>query len=177
MAPIALLILALVALGVTIWAAWRKSISGIPLIVGVWLMMLIAYLAISWFPPTPGQIAAIFFMAGLDVFLLAWGIYNCVVELYYAKKELSITLRPASDDRSHLTIYKQPGSTYGVLYGIVPWSSEGADIILKALNETVWEMGYKLDKWGIAYAEIGGIPVCLIMSIIRPKTFIDRILY
>jgi len=170
-------ILAAVAVAITAWAAWRKGLSGIPLILGIWLMMLIAYLAISWFPPTPGQIAAMFFMAGLDTFLLAWGIYNCIIELCYARKEFCITLKPTSDNRSYLTLYKQPNATYGVLYGAVPWSADGADIILRALNEAIWEAGWKLDKWGIAYAEFGGIPVCLVMSIIRPKTFIDRILY
>jgi len=169
--------LIVVAVGVTIWAAWRKSVSGLPLILGIWLMMLIAYLTLAWFPPTPGQIAAIFFMAGLDVFILAWGVYNVVVELYIVKGGFDITLEPTSGGKSYLRLLKQPEANYGILYGVVPWSAEGADIILRALNETIWEAGWKLDKWGIAYAEVAGIPVCMVMSVIRPKTFIDRILY
>ena len=169
------LILILVAAAITLWAVFRKGVSGLPLILGVWGIILCLWLGFKWTYPTPEQIALLAFLIGASLTLLVWGCVNVFIEI--AKLKEKFFEKVSLSEKCFVIVSKHAKSPYGVLYGVVPWNDEGASILLQALNEKIWAKGYKIEQLNVEYAEIGGISTAWIMGIIRPKTIIDRILY
>ncbi|RLE47717.1 MAG: hypothetical protein DRJ31_08445 [Candidatus Methanomethylicota archaeon] len=168
-------LLGVLAALITIWAVWRKGVSGLPLIFGVWGLILSLYLAGKWVYPTPEQLILLAFVAGAAITLLTWGCVNIFIE--FAKFRESLFRRLPISDKHYIILSKQAKSPYGILYGAIPWNEEGMSILLKFLNEEIWGRGYKLDKFVAEYDEVAGAAVAWIIGILRPKTFIDRILY
>lgn len=180
-----LIALAIVAAAITVWAIARKGLAGLPLILGVWFLYASGLLLYCWFPPTPPQIALVFFLGGISLALIVWGLYNVWLNLCLPKKlrpvrrslgkDFFLAIQPAG--KSDYIVPLQAKPTYGIIYGLVPWDDEGADMLHRFLNEEVWEKGLKLTHFQAEHAEVHHLDVAFILGIVRPKTIIDRILY
>jgi len=170
---------------ITIWAIIVRGFASIPLVLGMWFLYASGLLLYHWFPPTPPQIALVFFLAGVSLVLIAWGIYNLYVELSLPKKlrpvrrslgkDFFLAIQPAG--KSDYIVPLQAKPTYGIMYGLIPWDDEGADMLYRFLNEEVWEKGLKVTHFDAEHAEISGTHCAFILGVLRPKTIIDRILY
>mgnify|MGYP000327144086 CR=1 FL=1 len=172
-----LVILAIIGALVSLWAAFRKGLAGLPLILGVWFLYASGLLLYFWFPPTPPQIALVFFLAGISITVIIWGIYNVWLNLCFAKKLKPIKKPLGKVGGMELFIALDAKPNYGIMYGLIPWDDQGADILYNFLNNEIWEKGLKLTHFDAEHAEIGGMHCAFILGIIRPKTIIDRILY
>ena len=172
------IILAIVVAGISVYSILRKGFSGLPLALGIWGLFFTGLAAVAWFPPTIGKLVLLAFMGGVSITLIAWGIANIIVNkltnegLFFEEelghdKELFFRIRAAKSSKS----------TYGVLYGLLPWNDEGAAFFVNFLNEKIWGQGYKVTHLCVEHAEIAGQHVAFIWGIIQPKTLIDRILY
>ena len=171
------IVLAVIGALVTIWAIVRKGLAGLPLILGIWFLYAGGLLVWHWFPPTPAQIALVFFIAGISIALLAWGIYNVWLNLCLAKKLKPVRRSLAKFTDGELFIALEAKPNYGVMYGLIPWDDRGADILYSFLNEEVWGKGLKVTHFQAEHAEVGGLHCAFILGILQPKTIIDRILY
>jgi len=172
-----LIIVAIVAAIITAWAAIRKGIAGLPLILGIWFLYAGGILLYHWFPPTPPQIALVFFIAGISMMLIVWGIYNLWLNISLPRKlaPRKTVLGRIADRELFIALEARPN--YGVMYGLIPWDVRGAEMLYRFLNEEVWEAGLKVTHFQAEHAEISGIHCAFIFGILRPKTIIDRILY
>lgn len=180
-------VLAIIIVLITVWAVLRKGLAGMPLIIGMWLLFADALLLVYWFPPTPPQIATVFFLGGVAIMLIVWGLYNVWLNLAMVKKLRKLNgakmllPKPITVDGKEitlgLTIRTLDKPSYGVMYGLISWDDQGADLLFRFLNEKVWGSGLKLEQFQAEHAQIGGSHCAFIMGILRPKTIIDRILY
>ncbi len=169
------IILLLVAVVITGWAIVRKGVSGLPLIIGVWWLFLIAYLAYKWFPPTPSQLLVLGFLAGIAIGLIVWGLTNVIIQAKFYEE--AISLKKELGGGNFIAISKERKAHYGVLYGYLPWNDEGAGYFASFVNENIWFKGYKITQLNIELDIVSGIRIAWIWGLIEPKTIIDRILY
>jgi len=171
------IVLAVILVLITLWAIFRKGLAGIPLILGVWFLYASGLLLYYWFPPTPAQIALVFFLAGISMVFIVWGLYNVWLNLSFSRKFAKARHIIGKIVDKELFIAMEAKPTYGVLYGLIPWDDRGADMLHRFLNEEIWEKGLKVTHFQAEHAEVGGLHCAFILGIIRPKTIIDRILY
>ncbi|RLI87404.1 MAG: hypothetical protein DRP01_01895 [Archaeoglobales archaeon] len=172
-----LIIEAVIIAVISIWAIWRKGLAGVPLILGLWFFYGACILLYHWFPPTPGQIALAFFLAGIAIALLIWGVYNIWLNFVTSGRLLTkkFAIEKVGDKELYIALEARPN--YGVMYGLIPWDDRGADILHQFLNNEVWARGLKVTHFQAEHAEVGGLHCAFILGILRPKTIIDRILY
>ena len=160
---------------VSAWAIMRKRLASIPLVIGVWLLLLTGYLAMAWFPPTPGKLAALGLLAGFSITCLIWGLVNVAIErmgeIYKCEK---VVLK---DKAFKIAVYKPAEAHYGVLYGAVPWNEGGATFFWRFINENVWSRGLKITQLEIGLDLTGSIAWAWIWGLVEPKNILDRILY
>jgi len=168
------IVLALVVAGISVYSILRKGFSGLPLVLGVWGLFFTGLAAVAWFPPTIGKLVLLAFMGGVSITLIAWGIANIMINKLI---ESSFHEKIKLPGNLFIKATKASKSPYGVLYGFLPWSDEGAGYFANFLREKVWGQGYKVTHLCVEYTEFGGTSVAAIWGIIRPKTIIDRILY
>jgi len=176
---IPLLIIALICAAITIYAVLRKNIASLPLVLGLWFLFASALLLVHWFPPTPPQIALCFFLFGASLALLAWGIYTLYANIT-AKKAKSVIkefVGPSGEKYFMALSMQGPKPVYGIIYGLIPWDSYGAEMLFRFLNEEIWWKGYAVRFFDAEHVQIGGIHAAFILGIITRKTIVDRILY
>ncbi len=164
---------------VTCYAIIRKGLASLPLVLGIWLLIATSQLLVHWFPPTPPQIALCFFMTGIALTLIVWGLYNFYINAMFLKlKPVHITFETKEGQQFYFGIdvlsVKPP---YAVMYGLIPWDSSGAKALVDFLNKEVWGRGLAIRFFEAEHTTIGGIHVAFIFGIIMPKTILDRILY
>jgi len=169
------ILILLATVSITIWATIRKKEAGLPLILGVWLLLLVAYLSLKWFPPLPGQILIIAFTAGISICLIVWGLVNILIQLKYYSLEYTIRKNLGHE---YFMVLQKPKGHYGVLYGYVPWDSDGAEFFHSFVNENIWFKGLKLTQLNIELeVRSSALRIAWVWGLIEPKTIIDRILY
>lgn len=161
------------------YALLRKRTAGVPLAIGLLFLLAACAIAMYRFPPSPGQIAALFFMLGASIAMLAWGIANIIANMCIAKREFyrQVEKMTANGQKIFVALAKPRKAAYGILYGLISWDDEGAELLFNFLNNEVWAKGLKLEQFDAEHAQIGGTHVAFLLGIIRPKTIIDRILY
>jgi len=175
----ALLVVAVVMACISAWAIIRKGLAGLPLILGMWFLYADALLLIHWFPPTLAQIAVAFFIGGVSIALIAWGLYNIWMNIVLVKRIAMLDGKKKTfpDGQFWIMFRASQKPTYGVMYGLIPWNDEGANMLYEFLNEEIWKKGLKVEFFDAEHAEVSGTHCAFIMGIVRPKTIIDRILY
>ena len=173
------LLIAAVCLAVTAYAVWRKGLASLPLVLGIWLLFATGLLIAYWFPPTPPRMALCFFLFGISLTLLAWGVYNVYANITARRlKPARVEFVGPSGEKYFIALAAEgPKPVYGILYGLIPWDSYGAEMLFRFLNEEVWWKGYAVRFFEAEHAQIAGIHCAFILGIITRKTFVDRILY
>jgi len=177
--PAWLWVIAAICAIITIYAVMRKNIASLPLVLGLWFLFASALLLVYWFPPTPSQIALCFFLFGISLVLLVWGIYTLYANitakrLKTVKKEF---VGPSGEKYFIALAAEEQKPVYGIIYGLIPWNDYGAEMLFRFLNEEIWWKGYAVRFFEAEHAEIAGIHCAFILGIITRKTFVDRILY
>lgn len=169
------IIILLAAISITLWTVVRKKEAGLPLIFGTWSLLLMAYLAMKWYPPLPRQLLVIAFLAGISIAFIVWGLVNIVIQWKYYN--LEFTAKKTLDDKYFIAMQK-PKAHYGVMYGYIPWDDDGAELFHTFVNEEVWFRGLKLTQLNIELEVYGAaLRIAWVWGIVEPKTIIDRILY
>jgi energy-coupling factor transporter transmembrane protein EcfT len=176
-------IIYIAAILLTIYIAWRKGLASLPLALGLWLLIAVAQLLLYWFPPLPWQIAVVFFLGGVAITLIVWGLYNYYINAKFKEiKPFHVDLPTKDGVKFYVGMdvlgVKPP---YAVMYGLIPWDASGAKVLVDFLNEKVWGQGLALRMFEAEHAVIGGegagIHVAYIFGIVTPKNILDRILY
>lgn len=163
---------------ITAWALIRKKVAGLPLVAGLWLLLLTGYLATIWFPPAPRHVLAMGLLGGLSAGLLIWGITNIFIETCIYKTSMKAVEKIRIGDREgFMALEKSEKSHYGVLYGLLPWNDEGAAHFVRFVNEYIWRKGYKISQLQIELEVYGNIRIAWIWGLLEPKHIVDRILY
>uniref|UniRef100_A0A7J3JRG4 Uncharacterized protein n=1 Tax=Ignisphaera aggregans TaxID=334771 RepID=A0A7J3JRG4_9CREN len=173
-------VLLVAVIAISVYALLAKKFAGIPLVIGLFLLLAVYLVAAYRTPPTLTQIVAIFFLLGASVPLLAWGIANFISNLRVVKREITATAVSefAVDGvKAFITLAKPQKATYGIMYGLIPWNVEGAELLFNFLNNEIWNKGLKVEHFQAEHAQIGQVHVAFILGILRPKTIVDRILY
>jgi len=168
--PVLLIVIVLLS----IWILWRKSVAGIPLLVGLIIIYATLLIATAGSPPTLGQLLWAVFLLGLSIGLLAWGIVNYITE---ELEDRPLEVVKGTGEGGYVVAFKPAGATYGVILGSAPWDERGARLFAEFLNEVVWVRGYKVEFMDAELDIRAGQPWVMVWGIVRPKTIIDRILY
>jgi len=173
------LVIAAACIVITAYAVMRKGLASLPLVLGLWFLFATMQLLLHWFPPTPPQIALCFFLFGMSLALIVWGLYTLYANITAKRAKPVVKEFAGPSGEKYFIALSMEGEkpVYGLIYGLIPWDSYGAEMLFRFLNQEVWWKGYAVRFFDAEYALVGGVHCAFILGIITRKTIVDRILY
>lgn len=154
---------------VSIYIWLKRKLHGLPLIAGLWLIILASFYVSSVYPPSPERILLFAFVLGFGIALIIWGIVNYYISKYCIK---AITKSFGEDGMLELQIKGH----YGILYGFFIHTDVAVAAFRDFINEEIWFKGWKISGWNLALSSKASQPCWYVMCLLEPKTILDRIL-